>query len=88
MEERILEEIETIFEHINYDIKMGIKEHDLHMHTDIATGLKLLEFIKMRRDIYQSDIFHVFKVKIVKEKSTFFAYLICKIPFLIDQNLP
>ncbi|KAI6184975.1 (pine wood nematode) hypothetical protein [Aphelenchoides bicaudatus] len=38
MQERILEEVETMLKHINSDIKMGIREHDLHMRTDIAAG--------------------------------------------------
>jgi hypothetical protein len=38
MEQRILEETETIFEHVDNDIKRGIREHDLHMFTDIAAG--------------------------------------------------
>ncbi|KAI6238712.1 (pine wood nematode) hypothetical protein [Aphelenchoides fujianensis] len=38
MEERVLEEFQTIFENINKDISAGVIEHDFHRHTDIATG--------------------------------------------------
>lgn len=38
MQERILEEVQTIIEDINNDIKSGVKEQDLYKHTDIAVG--------------------------------------------------
>ncbi|KAI6192360.1 (pine wood nematode) hypothetical protein [Aphelenchoides bicaudatus] len=38
MQERILEEVESMFSNLNSDIKMGIKEHDFYTHTDIAVG--------------------------------------------------
>lgn len=38
MQERILEEIQTICENINKEIDSGVDEHDFHKHTDLATG--------------------------------------------------
>ncbi|KAI6227673.1 (pine wood nematode) hypothetical protein [Aphelenchoides fujianensis] len=38
MEERILEEIQTISENIRRDIECGVDEHDVHRHIDIGVG--------------------------------------------------
>jgi hypothetical protein len=38
MEERILDEVQTIGENINREIDQGTVEHDFHKHTDIAVG--------------------------------------------------
>jgi hypothetical protein len=46
MQERILEEIQTICENVNKDIASGIDEHDFHKHTDLATGSVIVSYKK------------------------------------------
>jgi hypothetical protein len=38
MQKRILEEVQTLIEKINFNIKSGQDEHDLFRDTDIAVG--------------------------------------------------
>jgi len=38
MQDRVLEEMQTICENVNKDIEAGVVEHDFHKHTDMATG--------------------------------------------------
>jgi hypothetical protein len=38
MQDRILDEIQTMCEKINKDIDSGIEEHDFYMQTDLAVG--------------------------------------------------
>ncbi|KAI6171090.1 (pine wood nematode) hypothetical protein [Aphelenchoides bicaudatus] len=38
MQDRILEEIQYMFERINKDIDSGVEEHEFRKHTDLATG--------------------------------------------------
>jgi hypothetical protein len=38
MQERVLDEIQTIFENLDRNIASGLEEHSLFSHTDIAVG--------------------------------------------------
>ncbi|KAI6174566.1 Cytochrome P450-33C9 [Aphelenchoides bicaudatus] len=38
MQERVLEEVKTIFENVDADVASGLKEHDMYNHTDLAVG--------------------------------------------------
>jgi hypothetical protein len=53
MQERILEEIQTICEKINLAIDSNVDEHDFQKHTDLAAGsiIVSLEFIFLTRFI-------------------------------------
>jgi hypothetical protein len=47
MQERILEEMQTICQNVNKEIDAGIDEHDFHKHTDIATGSVIVSHLNI-----------------------------------------
>jgi hypothetical protein len=38
MESRIMDEVQSLYENVDREIKSGVEELDFHHHTDIATG--------------------------------------------------